>query len=369
MAYFCSEEEERLQNKLIPLNIAVCILCLIAIISLLVTPLIKVDVGKMDTTVITDMFGSGDSDSSESSFGEMFENAEGEISVTPIDLGKIVFAGNDAFETFIDTLFVKSGIADSLIVPMAEQTLLQQFDLVVQEDDLSDLDAKFRALGNVHTPEAMRAAAADFIDAINALAPDTVGDDEMSTVIDTFEEMYNDTIVATGGEYDLEKLLCVFVSDFLDLSEPVTGYTDLFIGIVDKGGALSNLIKNTTGFDIDMAVKIIVMIPFGIAMFTAFVWFVMFLFALFHSFAQNKRFTMWYVKLFGALPCVIFGILPLAGAGIFKLLGGTFAKIAALLGCISTLTWINGGCYLLLWIFSIFWAFPIKRKIRADRKN
>ena len=39
--------------------------------------------------------------------------------------------------------------------------------------------------------------------------------------------------------------------------------------------------------------------------------------------------------------------------------------IAAVLGAVSTLTWISGGCWVLLWLVSIFWAFPIKRKIRA----
>ena len=39
-------------------------------------------------------------------------------------------------------------------------------------------------------------------------------------------------------------------------------------------------------------------------------------------------------------------------------------NIAAIIGAISSLTWISGACYLALWIVSVFWAFPIKRRIR-----
>ena len=358
MAYYCSEEEERLQKKLIPLNIVVCILCLVTVISLLIAPLIKIDLKKFDVTVITDMVGTDNSEGSDSSesggvdIGAMFENLDGEISVTTIDLGKIAFSGSNAFAAFIDALLVKSGVVESMLVPMAEQTLLQQLDVDTQDLDLSALDAKFRALGNVRTPEAMRAAAADLIDEINNLAPDTIDALEKAEAIDMFEDMYNDTVEATGGEYDLEKFLCVLASGGLGLSEPVTSYTDLLVGVIDKDGVLSNQIKAKTGFDLDMVAKVLALLLFGIAALACGVWFILFLFALFHTFAQNKRFMMWYVKLWGVYPCLLFGTLSVLT-----------------LGVISTFTWINGACYLLLWAFSIFWAFPIKRKIRADRKS
>lgn len=92
-------------------------------------------------------------------------------------------------------------------------------------------------------------------------------------------------------------------------------------------------------------------------------WAVLFLFAFFRLFAKNKRFLMWYVKIFGILPCLLFGVLPLAAGA---LVGG---EIAAVLGMLSTMAWVSGGCYVLLWLVSIFWAFPIKRKIRALNKQ
>lgn len=42
-----SDEEKRLQRKLIPLNLIVALLALVAAISLIITPLLKIDIGKL----------------------------------------------------------------------------------------------------------------------------------------------------------------------------------------------------------------------------------------------------------------------------------------------------------------------------------
>ena len=39
------------------------------------------------------------------------------------------------------------------------------------------------------------------------------------------------------------------------------------------------------------------------------------------------------------------------------------------MGMISSLSWISGACYVVLWLISICWAFPIKRKIRRLKKE
>lgn len=101
--------------------------------------------------------------------------------------------------------------------------------------------------------------------------------------------------------------------------------------------------------------------------FPAVMWLILFLFALFHLFAKNKRFMMWYVKLWGFSPCMVYFVVPLVAKGIIAAVAGEV--YASLLAMLSSLTWICGVCYLLLWCVSIFWAFPIKKKIRAMKKN
>ncbi len=103
-------------------------------------------------------------------------------------------------------------------------------------------------------------------------------------------------------------------------------------------------------------------------------WVLLFLFSFFHLFAKNKRFTMWYVKLICWIPSVIWLALKLAPTLISKIApdfwsGETGALLQSVLSKITTFTWISGLCYVLLWLVSIFWAFPIKHKIRKERKN
>ncbi len=119
-------------------------------------------------------------------------------------------------------------------------------------------------------------------------------------------------------------------------------------------------------------------------------WAILFLFAFFHMFARNKRFMMWYVKLFCAWPCIIFWLVPMLVKNVLaKAFPQIYAQVIdfvvgavgnalkvtvtaeqatglfnAALSSLQTFAWISGICYLALWIISVCWAFPIKHKIR-----
>lgn len=124
-------------------------------------------------------------------------------------------------------------------------------------------------------------------------------------------------------------------------------------------------------------------------------WAILFLFSFFHMFARNKRFMMWYVKLFCAWPCIIFWLVPLLVKNVLaKAFPQIYAQVIdlvvgfvgnalkitvtaeqatglfnAALSSLQTFAWISGICYLVLWIISICWAFPIKHKIRRLNKG
>lgn len=124
-------------------------------------------------------------------------------------------------------------------------------------------------------------------------------------------------------------------------------------------------------------------------------WAILFLFSFFHMFARNKRFMMWYVKLFCAWPCIIFWLVPLLVKNVLaKAFPQIYAQVIDLvvgfvgnalkitvtaeqatglfntvLSSLQTFAWISGICYLVLWIISICWAFPIKHKIRRLNKG
>ena len=98
-------------------------------------------------------------------------------------------------------------------------------------------------------------------------------------------------------------------------------------------------------------------------------WALMAIFAFIHIFLKNKRFAMWYVKLLGGIPALIWVGLAIGKLAITKgWIGADLAVIGVVLGGISSAMWICGLCYLLLWAISLFWAFPIKRKIKKERR-
>jgi hypothetical protein len=107
-------------------------------------------------------------------------------------------------------------------------------------------------------------------------------------------------------------------------------------------------------------------------------WLIQFLFAFLHMFARNKRFHMWYTKLLCWIPPMIWLATFIMSKEsfiekIFASVGGGVDVpanvIAGVASGITSFTWISGACLLALWIVSIFWAFPIKHKIRKLKKE
>ena len=140
-----------------------------------------------------------------------------------------------------------------------------------------------------------------------------------------------------------------------------TNYEDLVGYLLDSATSGDSEELNRV---IDIAV-IALQVVSVVMLFFAALWIVLALFALVHIFTKNKAFAMWYVKLFGWLPCLIFGIVPLVAPAILTAVAADVAAtIVPILQTLSTLTWISGACYIVLWLTSIFWAFPIKKQIR-----
>lgn len=368
MAYDCSAEEERLQKKLIPVNIVVCVLCLVAAISLFFAPLLTINLsGVKDALVEIVVQDDGSDDSAEGAtfdFEAMFDSLDGEFSFTTVQIGQFAFSDDNSLVLFIDTFFIKTGVIENMIVPMVNEIMVQMLDVdTTGLDNLSALNAKFKAIGNAKSEDEFKTAIGDWVDELALLADVTIPPEDKEAMLDELAEYYNETVEVAGG-FSLEKFICVLASDGMELEEPITDYTSFFMSILSEEGEGGSLAA-----EFDEAIKMLAKIVFGFVTFSAATWVVLFLFSLLHIFAQNKRFMMWYVKLFGFNPCLVFGVLPLTASGALSTLGGEMAVAGSIVSAITSLTWISGACYLLLWGISIFWAFPIKRKIRADRKN
>lgn len=389
------DEIARRQRKLIPLNIVVAIIALVAAVSLLFAPIVSVDaVGLGD--YITEMMNEQSSGGDSSEEGPTIDTAKivstvtsnmGNVSLTTMSLATIAFS-DDLTETLKDYVSEigsetlkkseKELITDVAVPMMVE--MMEEESGEEAPDNIKNMDAdaiydKAKALETASAGEVDETISALAEELQNQLGEDYISDENLADLESSIRTVYDDTVAATDGTFTIESCICVFASKSLqesgEITQTFTSYADLIDYFMDSalssesgGGTDSSSELDDTIAQVEPILKIVAI---ALLFFTA-VWLILFLFAFLHLFAKNKRFTMWYVKLFGFLPCLIFGVAPLvAGAIVPGMEGG--AEIAGILGMISTMTWISGACYILLWIISIFWAFPIKRKIRAYNKQ
>ena len=377
------DEIARRQRKLIPLNIVVAIIALVAAVSLLFAPIVSVDaVGLGD--YITEMMNEQSSGGDSSEEGPTIDTAKivstvtsnmGNVSLTTMSLATLAFS-DDLTETLKDYVSEigsetlkkseKELITDVAVPMMVE--MMEEESGEEAPDNIKNMDAdaiydKAKALETASAGEVDETISALAEELQNQLGEDYISDENLADLESSIRTVYDDTVAATDGTFTIESCICVFASKSLqesgEITQTFTSYADLIDYFMDSSSELDDTIAQVE--------PILKMVAIALLFFTA-VWLILFLFAFLHLFAKNKRFTMWYVKLFGFLPCLIFGVAPLvAGAIVPGMEGG--AEIAGILGMISTMTWISGACYILLWIISIFWAFPIKRKIRAYNKQ
>lgn len=377
------DEIARRQRKLIPLNIVVAIIALVAAVSLLFAPIVSVDaVGLGD--YITEMMGEQTAGGDSSEEGPTIDTAKivstvtsnmGNVSLTTMSLATLAFS-DDLTETLKDYVSEigsetlkkseKELITDVAVPMMIE--MMEEESGEEAPDNIKNMDAdaiydKAKALETASAGEVDETISALAEELQNQLGEDYISDENLADLESSIRTVYDDTVAATDGTFTIESCICVFASKSLqesgEITQTFTSYADLIDYFMDSSSELDDTIAQVE--------PILKIVAIALLFFTA-VWLILFLFAFLHLFAKNKRFTMWYVKLFGFLPCLIFGVAPLvAGAIVPGMEGG--AEIAGILGMISTMTWISGACYILLWIISIFWAFPIKRKIRAYNKQ
>lgn len=377
------DEIARRQRKLIPLNIVVAIIALVAAVSLLFAPIVSVDaVGLGD--YITEMMNEQSSGGDSSEEGPTIDTAKivstvtsnmGNVSLTTMSLATLAFS-DDLTETLKDYVSeigsetlkksekeLITDVAVPMMVEMMEEERGEEAPDNIKNMDADAIYDNAKALETASADEVDETISALAEELQNQLGEDYISDENLADLESSIRTVYDDTVAATDGTFTIESCICVFASKSLqesgEITQTFTSYADLIDYFMDSSSELDDAIAQVE--------PILKIVAIALLFFTA-VWLILFLFAFLHLFAKNKRFTMWYVKLFGFLPCLIFGVAPLvAGAIVPGMEGG--AEIAGILGMISTMTWISGACYILLWIISIFWAFPIKRKIRAYNKQ
>lgn len=382
MGKYIDPEERRYQRRLIPLNIVMAVIALVATISLLFAPLLVVDMSKA-TEGLTESGTTeeGSSNSSDAAMNDLIKEClDFKLSISTMTFGQLGFAPADKqLETFVDSLF-PAEVIEHLMVSAVNLGVAMGAEILEEEGfDLDKLTQEFKKIDGVKSKDEFQEVTTEYVDKIVSLTGD-VSEETRTEITKMLNEMYDDTVNEVGADnFSLEAFVCVsfvgLVNENLEEGATeipvVTEYNDLFVGILDGSIALPG--SGDTSNAMDSVVQMFesfgmyFKIVFAVLAFFALIWFILFLFAFIRIFTKNKRFTMWYAKLLGGIPCLIFGVAPLIGG---LILGASLgAEVTAMLGAITSYTWISGGCYLLMWVFSIFWAFPIKRKIRKIRKG
>jgi len=361
-----SDEEKRLQRKLIPLNIVVAVLALVAAVSLLVTPLLKINFGKLASSIKTD-------ESAETSqYAVIGNNVDAEIELTPMDMAKVLFApADEKGMVFMNHLLIDNGLLEQVMVSFVNVSLVIATDAVdtskLGDVEISVLNEAIDKLDGVKSKEELNTVVENYLTALEGQIDEPLTEDMKNTARDNCNELYDKTVAATGGSFSVEEMICVNMSPE---GEVYKSYADLAEGMLK--GEVGSSEEGGSPFAQYAEMLNQIAAPYGYAfIFVAFhvlMWLILFLFAFFHIFKKNKRFTMWYVKLVSCWPCIIFGVAVFAFGQIAPAVAA-IAPYAGFAAAFSTMTWISGGCYLLLWALSIFWAFPIKHKIRKLRKN
>ena len=465
MGSYKSRREQSLQRKLIPVNIVVCVLALVAALTLFLTPILKINFGKIlrDEAIIETIFPEDEESNNEATggidvipvarkiVGSVLKEAEGSISISAVSALKVMTSDDKADKVLDELLFddgalvtklinsLVDGIAnlfedkdnkkliqDTLISAMTQSILNNVDDKETAEAIAKNVDDIVKIFNQLGEPDCDPAKVAnDIVDKVEALLGDGSEFDDATRkeFVDTVQGLYDDTLAAVGNPEDvsIEAIICVAISSNMDLgdlnlgelfdqlggddkessvhkntvdedvgeddkkNDPVTSYKELLerMGFdsatkeelkAKMRNSLSNMLRETIeDSGITDFLEYYQYVFFAMLVFIV-PWFVLFLFSFFHLLAKNKRFVMWYVKLTGWIPPLIWLALKLVPTVLNKvspdtLEGDQGPLIKAVLGGVTSFTWISGLCYILLWLVSIFWAFPIKRKIRKERKH
>ena len=403
-------ELRRLQKKLIPVNIVVAIISLVAALSIMFAPILTIDLGTL-AEQIAEISAEENEDAENSETDNMMGivlSTVGDMKISLTTYGMLSFAFSENPTDFIMEVAEKKikEVEDNIIATVAVEILPKliensDLDLGIDKENI-DVPAildKFDGVLNAKTEEETRQAIGNLVDEIQAQAVTTEGEqlitEEMKEEIEeVIQQLIDDAKAELGDEeLTLESLICVTISKMMngDGFEPsdgarkvsasvkaiedepesgkgtiYTNYRDLINGMMsasEDGESKGDSFENWLPAMLDTGVSYVKYFAIAMSVFAG-IWVIQFLFAFLHIFGKNKRFMMWYTKLFGLYPCFIFGIAPILAASIVTSLFPEAAAALGVLGAISTLTWISGVCYLLLWLVSIFWAFPIKHKIR-----
>lgn len=367
-------ERRKLHRKLILPNIFILLISLVAAASLLFGQLLSVSVhidAQFGETVAQMMSeqageeGGADAEAAAKQYAFLFKDADADvtISLNPLD---IMTAGFDGGREGVKKLFTSAlgGLSDT-VARLSEQILPAMISVSVagaagaglENADLENIDTSIftetiTKLNNQDL-EGARTEFSSQLDGFLAQFDVTLTGDERAQVMNTYDDMVDAATV--DGEFSAINILTSMGGS--GESEGEGGAADMLAILADPA-ALADQLDEETLQTVNLACT-------GISAFLfvqAGLWAILALFAFLHIFLPNKKVGMWYVKLLCWLPCFVFFIAPPAALAVAP----NFVELPAVVSSLAFggMTFISGICLLVLWLISIFWCHPIKKRIK-----
>ncbi|HIY46225.1 MAG TPA: hypothetical protein H9731_06915 [Candidatus Borkfalkia excrementipullorum] len=366
-------ERRKLHRKLILPNIFILLISLAAAVSLLFGQLLSVSVhidaqfGEAVAQMMSEQAGeeSGAGDAAKQ-YAFLFKDADADVtvSVRPLDL---LAAGFDGGREGVRQLITNAlgGLSDT-VNELSEQILPAMISVSVagaagadlENADLENIDtgifADTVAKLNDQDFEGAEAEFSSQLDGFLAQFGVTLTEDERAQVMSTYDELVSQATV--DGEFNAANIFAAMGGSG-EGSEGEGGATDI-LAILSDPGAFADQLDEETLRTVNLACT-------GLSAFLlvqAGLWAILALFAFLHIFLPNKKVGMWYVKLLCWLPCFIFFIAPPLALAVAP----NFVELPAVVSSLAFggMTFISGICLLALWLISIFWCHPIKKRIK-----
>lgn len=386
------KQYDRFQMMLLPVDLAILVLALVAALTLLFLPYLKIDLGKTldalyaftledpDEEEPASPSAPADEPSSEEAAREYYEQMRAIIGDTSIGLKLIPtmrFAFNADPCTQLRTTCASAlrAAEKSLSIDLTVTYFVSAGGLenvspeVIENVDTERLYAEFSAL-----KDATEEDKAEYIARFSAALLEELGcaeDEELAAAVqDAITQIY-DAAVEYAEEFSVETCVCMLLTQLFDPEReaPYANYDEAVGAMLglnedhEEGFGLGNVIDGAMfGIWIFLGVMCISVLSY----------LVLAGMALLHAVIGNKRMMMWYAKLFGLFPALICFITPRVLPKLFPMFGwegAVLASVKGVLSALSSFTVVSLVCYVLLWVISIFVAFPIKRKIRYYEKR
>lgn len=367
-------ERRKLHRKLILPNIFILLISLVAAASLLFAQLLSVSVhidaqfGETVAQIMSEQAGEeggADAEAAAKQYAFLFKDADADvtISLNPLD---IMTAGFDGGREGVKKLFTSAlgGLSDT-VARLSEQILPAMISVSVagaagadlENADLENIDTSIftetiTKLNNQDL-EGARTEFSSQLDGFLAQFDVTLTEDEQTEVMNAYDELVDAATV--DGEFSAINILTSMGGS--GESEGEGGAADMLAILADPA-ALADQLDEETLQTVNLACT-------GLSVFLfvqAGLWAILALLAFLHIFLPNKKVGMWYVKLLCWLPCFLFFIAPPLALAVAP----NFVELPAVVSSLAFggMTFISGICLLVLWLISIFWCHPIKKRIK-----